>query len=78
MGSSKIAIGSSLGLPLTTMGLLLIHLILGQHLEDLGLLGDHFGQVWGGGGGLLPASCWELSPVLLVFTILQYSGRTFS
>ena len=44
MGCSKIAIGSILRLSLASMRLLLMHLVLSQHLQNLSLLSYHFGQ----------------------------------
>src|SRR5881394_182221 len=43
MGSRKITIGSGLGLPMPSLWLLLMHLVLSQHLQNLSLLSYHFG-----------------------------------
>src|SRR5437016_3853684 len=47
IGCSKIAIGSILRLSLASMRLLLMHLVLSQHLQNLSLLSYHFGQCLG-------------------------------
>src|SRR5438132_1680888 len=47
MGSRKITIGSGLRLPMPSLRLLLLHLVLGQHLQDLCLLSYHFSQCLG-------------------------------
>src|SRR5438105_4811534 len=47
MGSCKITIGSGLGLPMPSLRLLLMHLVLSQHLQNLSLLSYHFGQCLG-------------------------------
>src|SRR6266498_3296925 len=44
---SKITIGSILGLSLASVRLLLLHLVLSQHLQNLSLLSYHFGQCLG-------------------------------
>src|SRR5438128_12011212 len=68
MRSRKIIVRGSLGLRLSALGLLLVQLILCQHMQNLCLLGNDF-WVYGGGGGLFSAPCWEVSAPFLVLTI---------
>src|SRR6266508_2622634 len=44
MSSRKVIVRGNLGLRLSALGLLLVHLILCQHMENLGLLGNNFCQ----------------------------------